>query len=150
MSTTCLIVDEVSALMEEIKQTIKQKVSREVTLQKMIESDKIIARARYLSDNELGAILSMRRVHKFQRELQQIGPTCCKLIGLQKDLETATCNAKNFNNNHQDGILAIILAEFADSLEQILDAPGPNKAYSKPNHEDLLEEVMKLVGRFEI
>ena len=143
-------MDEVDILMEEVKQAIRQKVSRQVFLKNLIESDQVLGRARYLSDNQRGAILSMRRVHKFSVEVQQIEETCNKLLQLRRQLETATLPSGN-GSISTEGILALDLGELQDTLEQALDPHAANHTtVNKPSDQELLRQAQRLARMFEI
>ena len=143
MSTTGLAMDEVDILMDEVKQAIKQKVSREVTLKTLIETDQELAKARYLSDNEKGAILSMRRVHRFKGTLESVVTCCARLLKLRQDLEAAIASCD------RGGILELDLGALQDSFEQALDMHSDTKSPMPPEAE-LLAQVHKLVGMVEI
>lgn len=51
-------------LLREVKELIQHHTTRKIEMEVMIESDLELAKARYQSGSPMGAVLSMRRVHK--------------------------------------------------------------------------------------
>ena len=148
MSTTGLIVDEVDGFLEEVKGAIRRKVSREVSLQQNIDTDRILAKARYLSDNERGALLSMRRIHKHTTELQRVAATCAKLLQLQKSLEASMARAAR-SAAAATGITHVDLGDLQDTLEQIL-SDFETTEYTRPSDDQLRPHLRKLAQFVEI
>ena len=141
MSTAGTMEDEVEAMIEDVKQAIRQKVARQATLQSHIQSDKELAKARYMSDNERGAMLSMRRIHKLTAQQEKVSATCSKLLQLQKQLEEAVQSA--------EGIYNLDLLELQSSLEDAFDVVE-DEDHKMPVNEELQGSLHMLSGRFEI
>uniref|UniRef100_A0A7S3P5H8 Uncharacterized protein n=1 Tax=Amphora coffeiformis TaxID=265554 RepID=A0A7S3P5H8_9STRA len=141
MNTTYTVVEEVEAMIEDVKQAIRQKLARQATLKSHIQCDKELAKARYMSENEMGAILSMRRIHKLTAQMEKVRSTCSELLQLQKQLEQALKSA--------EGIYNLDLIELQSSLEKAFNVVE-DEDHVMPSDADLREDLHLLTGRFEI
>ena len=141
MNTMCTTVEEVEAMLEDVKQAIRQKIARQAALKSHIQCDRELAKARYMSDNEKGAILSMRRIHKLTAQMEKVHVTCYKLFHLQKQFKQGLKSV--------EGIYNLDLIELQRSLENAFDVVE-DEDHKTPNDADLREDLRLLAGRFEI
>lgn len=141
LSTTRTIVDEVEAMIEDAKQAIRQKVARQATLRSHIESGRELAKARYLSENERGALLSMRRIHKFSAQMDKVSATCTELVQLQRRLEQAV--------RSKDALDSLDLTEMQTTLENAFDIVE-DEGHKMPSDDELRDHLRILSGMIEI
>jgi len=141
LNTTVTMVEEVEAMIEDVKQAIRQKLARQATLQSHIQCDKELAKARYMSANERGAILSMRRIHKLTAQMDKVHSICVGLFQVQKQLEDALKSV--------EGIYILDIVDLRNSLEYAFDVVE-DEDHKTPSDAHLLDDLRLLTGRFEI
>lgn len=70
-------------LIREIEDSIEQQGNRKFFIEKIIERSVMLAKARYESGSVLGAILSMRKIHKHKSTKAYIAAACFQLTTLR-------------------------------------------------------------------
>ena len=144
MGTTGTYIDEVECLYEEVKQAIRQKVARQATLQNIIVSDQTLAKARYLGDNERGAMLSMRRIHRLKFQQAKVAKSCADLMQMRVQLEIAM-----MAENKEEAYANLDLSDLHDTLEQAVDMVE-DADHVMPTAQALHKLMLELNGMLEI
>ena len=123
---------ELELLLREVKRTIKHHAARKIEMESRMESDLELAKARLSSGNQMGAILSMRRVHKNTTMLAYTAGARYQLAQIRDSLENHTCTDVSQHRR-----------AFRDITEKLLkaDAPTPSDAFLLNQLESQMEEV---------
>ena len=128
------------ALLEQVKELILHHTIRKTEMEVTMESDLELAKARLQSGNQLGAILSMRRVHKNTTILAYAAAARYQLAQIRDSLIEQTTAA--------DGCRMIIdCSEHRRAVREITekllraDAPTPTDAFLLNQLESQMQEV---------
>ena len=123
---------EIELLLREVKRTIKHQTKRKIEMESRVESDLELAKARLSSGNQLGAILSMRRVHKNTTMLAYAAGARYQLIQIRDSLE-----------KHEGSDFSEYRRAIREITEKLLkaDAPTPSDAFLLNQLESQMEEV---------
>jgi hypothetical protein len=123
---------ETEVLLREINETIQQLTVRKVDMEASIESCLQLAKARLASGNQIGAILSMRRVHKATTMVAYAAGARYQLIQLRDSLES-----------HSGTDLSQCRRAFRTITRNLLkaDAPIPSDAFLLNQLESQMEEL---------
>lgn len=126
--------EAVVALLEEIKQAIKEQTNRKQFVEKQMSINFKLAKARYMCGSHMGAVLSMRKAHKNKATKAYIAGARFRLIALCKDIQAAM----------QQGIFDIDIAEQRSIMQTIL-ADLTVATATMPSDEDLLGQLRRSI-----
>lgn len=156
--TTELVVDEAESLLREVEQSLEQQRLRQASLQNNLNSDQRLAKARHMAGNDMGAVLSMRKVHKNIAILETVQAAMVKLTALQREIEeavqamTKTTTSEVDNQNESISTTAttithivgnIDIAQLQSSLEAIIVSVH-DATVTMPSDEECLQRVQRL------
>lgn len=135
LSKNNLAALEAESLLEQVQQAIREKKSRQEQLKTLIQSDALVAKARYESKNDRGSLLLLRRIHKYTYQMQRVESAYRRLVDVQNRLKTTIKSpedAKHFDASLFQGVLASALSLAEDN------------GHSMPTDEELRSELDKL------
>mmetsp|Transcript_4095 Transcript_4095/g.8254 ORF Transcript_4095/g.8254 Transcript_4095/m.8254 type:complete len:240 (-) Transcript_4095:999-1718(-) len=124
--------EEARVLLKEVKQTIQRHEQRKMEMEQATESSLELAKARLSSGNQLGAVLSMRRVHKNTTMLAYTAGARYQLAQIRDNLQ-----------NFKGGDVAEYRKAIRDITNNLLqaDAPTPDDEFLLHQLESQMEEV---------
>lgn len=125
--------EEARALLKEVKQTIQRHEQRKTEMERNVESDLELAKARLASGNRLGAVLSMRRVHKNTTQLAYTAGARYQLGQIRDDLQEDLVTAD----------VTQVRRATRDITEKLLkaEAPTPTDEFLLHQLESQMEEI---------
>lgn len=89
-----LPVHQAQDLLDKIQNVVKEQQNQEANLNQLLEEQKELCKARYVNQNETGAILSMKRIHKLRTERERATQALDVALEAACDIETAIVNAR--------------------------------------------------------
>ena len=112
--------------LKKLQHTIQEMSKREEKLNQMILDQKRLAKARYINDNETGALLSIKKVLKLQHERTRIAVAMDKGYDAMMDIEEAISREKSLTmlergtkNKGKPLWFKVDLGEHASIMEEI-------------------------------
>ena len=123
---------EAASLLKEVTQIINHHVTRKAEMEENIEADLELAKARLSSGNQMGAVLSMRRVHKNTTMLAYAAAARYQLTQIRENLKQ---HSGEDVSEHRRAIREI--------TEKLLkaDAPLPTDAFLLNQLESQMVEI---------
>lgn len=121
-------------LLHEVKQLVKHHSSRKREMEASIASDLELAKARLAAGSQLGAVLSMRRVHRNTSMLAYVSATRDQYSQIRDSLETSAVSASEVETYRK---------AIRETTEKLLkaDAPTPTDAFLLHQLESQMEEI---------
>jgi hypothetical protein len=129
-----------AALLQEIEDALKEQANRKYFLDVILEKSILLAKARYLGGSKIGAILSMRKVHKSTSTKAYIAGARYQLTTL-RDMVQATLD--------QTPPVDIDIMIHRNMLYGILADVAEAKPPPMPTNDDLLRQIRVMLEKEE-
>lgn len=123
---------------------------RDSKLNGLIKEQKVLAKTRYINENQMGAVLSMKKTHKLQGECHRVALALDAALDAKVEIEAAVSRAKSLviserGANRNTGWFKVGIenknGKVFQEIQQLLEADDES---SVPSKEELLAELAKL------